>query len=500
MPARPYLNPVSALSCSWSLSPDNIAFNFGINSYKTSSNMDGPIYPMPSAFNQRSSELELESTGAPLESVQEMTSTSDNFQLPSVSLHQYPSSTPVKRRIASYRHFLPLGSPNVPAKEMGNYLAIELDKIAPISIVNLPSIVFPDSLLPFTVDEALINSLGYKIWNARRQTLKPPKKLTEVAVQEWLNSIGQAVSDVTGFQPKKNWSSQYANTVLSHPELDCKPDIILINAGLLESINWRTIHMVTEVTSASKWHSTMKRTINNKTYLMFSTQHSRRYVPFLAVCGKIIYFLVSDRQGQAVAEIPYTQPGVYHALDIVRIVVALMFGSDEIIGYDSTIETGPDGEVMKITAGGQCYKVNSTIHAVRGIVGRLTRVWSAHDMAQTGPKKSVIIKDGWIQQGRAEAETDNLLVVKDVTGVPDLTWGGAVQARRADNQLQDDNTLWIRHLFSDRRAYRIHRHLVLSPVGENLSTFSSLGELIAALRDVAVGMSMTSFIVLYLIL
>ena len=493
MPARPYPNPVSALSWS-SNSPDNIAFNFGVDLYETSFNMDGPI---PNALDQRSttnSELELESVDAPLESVQGITS--DNYQLPSVSLHQYPSATPVKRRVASYRQFLPLGSPNVPAKEMGNYLAIELDKIAPIPIVNLPSIVFPDSLLPFPVNEALIASLGYKIWSTSHKILKPPKRLTEVAVQEWLNNIGQAVSNVTGFKPKKFWSSQYANTVLSDSELKRKPDIILINTGLLESINWRTIHTVTEVTSCPKWHPTMKSTMNNKTYLMFTTQHSRRFVPFLGVCAKTIHFVVSDRQGQAVAEIPYTQSGVYHALDVVRIVVALMFGSDETIGYDSTIETGPDGEITKISAGGKDYKVNSTVHAVRGIVGRSTRVWSAYDVAQTGPKKSVIIKDGWIQQGRADTEKEHLVAVKNnhITGVPTLIWGGAVQALRADNQLQDDNTLWIRHLFSDRREYRIHRRLVLSPVGENLSMFSSLGELIAALRDVAVGMSMTSCI------
>ena len=73
-------------------------------------------------------------------------------------------------------------------------------------------------------------------------------------------------------------------------------------------------------------------------------------------------------------DIPYTQSGVYHALNIVWIVVALMFGSDETIGYDSTIETLLDGSIMKISAGGKDYKVNSTVHAIRGIVGRSTHV------------------------------------------------------------------------------------------------------------------------------
>ena len=316
---------------------------------------------------------------------------------------------------------------------MGNYLAIKLDKITPIPIVNLPSIVFPNSLLPFPVNEALIASLGYKIWSTCHKILKPPKRLTEVTVQEWLNNIGQVVSNVTGFKLKKFWSSQYANTILSDSELKRKLDIILINTGLLESINWRTIHTVAEVTSCPKWHPTMKSMINNKMYLMFTTQHSCQFVPFLGVCAKTIHFIVSDRQGQAVVEIPYTQSGVYHALDIIQIIVALMFRSDETIAYDLTIETGPDGEITKISTGGKEYKVNSTVHAIHGIVERSTHVWLAYDMAQTGPKKSVIIKDRWIQQGCADTEKEHLVAVKNnhITSVPTLIWGGAVQALHA---------------------------------------------------------------------
>ena len=61
-------------------------------------------------------------------------------------------------------------------------------------------------------------------------------------------------------------------------------------------------------------------------------------------------------------------------------------------------------------------------------------------------------------------------------------------------QFCDDNTAWVRHGFSDESKYRLHRCLVLKPVGEDLSSFTSLGELVAALRDVAVGRSMTFFI------
>ena len=170
-------------------------------------------------------------------------------------------------------------------------------------------------------------------------------------------------------------------------------------------------------------------------------------------------------------------------LDLIRIIVALMFGSNKTIGFDSTIETQPDGEITKVSADGTDYNIKSTVHAVHGIVGRSTHVWSGFRKLENGKKESVIIKDGWIQEGRANAEKLNLELVQGITGVPTLVWGGTVQAHlpNSGNELVDDNTLWICHMFSDRHTFHIHRRLVLKPIGKKLSTFTSLGELIAAL-------------------
>ena len=96
-------------------------------------------------------------------------------------------------------------------------------------------------------------------------------------------------------------------------------------------------------------------------------------------------------------------------------------------------------------------------------------------------------------KSRAKAEKKYLTTLQGIKGIPTLIWGGTVQIHHPGDssrqqQLQvDDDTTWIRYGFSDGQAYRIHRRLVLKPVGERLSTFTSLGELVAALRDVAVG-------------
>lgn len=119
-----------------------------------------------------------------------------------------------------------------------------------------------------------------------------------------------------------------------------------------------------EVTSHSALHPNMKRMINNKTYLMFSTQHNHHFVPFLAICAHKIYFIVTNHKGQAMSEIYDLQEGDYHALNLLHINVALMFAKHETIGFDPTMVTSAEGEISTISGNGEVYAVKSTIHAV----------------------------------------------------------------------------------------------------------------------------------------
>jgi len=455
-----------------------------------------PTNPLNLAMNQQSTSIDLEEE--PENSDRESfppSGTPDRSKRQSAA-YQVPSTTPVIRRITSYRHFLPAAAPareRVGAREMGVYLAIELDGLDATEIVNLPKRVFPDTSLPFPVDEGLLSKLR-NVWDREKKILHPPLAYTEEAVQNWFNAIANNIASVSGFdRPPRSWSAAYCNTVIPDKELARKPDVILIEDNIVP-IDWRSVHAVAEVTSREALHSDMIKTINNKTYLMFSTQLNRRFVPFLAVCAKRVYFFVTDREGQTVTQICYHQQGAYHALNLIRIVVALMFASPETYGYDPTMGINKKRDIKTISCNGGTYKVKSTIHVVRGIIGRSTRVWSAIDK----DKKSFVIKDGWIQKGRADAEKQYLEKLKGVTGIPTLVWGGTVQIHDPKDperqRMCDDNTAWIRRGFSDESQYRIHRRLILSPVGVGLSKFTSLGELVSALRDVAVGMLMPPYL------
>jgi len=119
------------------------------------------------------------------------------------------------------------------------------------------------------------------------------------------------------------------------------------------------------------------------------------------------------------------------------------------------------------------FIVTSLVHAIQGVIGRSTRVFSGYDIKDPN-KKLCIIKDGWIQEGRADAEKEHMEKLKGITGDPELIWGGTVELEVSDgNTLCEDKTLWIRHGFSDGKKYCIHQCLVMGPVSENLSSFTS---------------------------
>ena len=427
-----------------------------------------------------------------LESIPLDPNISDNAFDKPPSMYQYQSNTPTRRRLTTYRHYFSVKQ-NIPSKAMATYLAIELNHLKPTPIVTLPNNIFPDSLLPFDVNVTLLDKLK-GVWDAQRKHLRPPADYTESAVLKWLEDFGKLMSKATGCKPVRRWSNQYMNTPVPNTNLVRKPDIVLLNSSAgVQSEGWKHINAVVEVTCRDM-NKDLKAQINNKTYLMLSEQHNRRFVPFVAICGPTMYLIVTDREGQAMAEINYLQGGEYHALCLLRVIAALVFSNNETIGFDPSILNlqGPEGGIG-ISAGGKVYAVKSIIHAVRGVVGRSSRVWSAYDHKDPD-RKLCIIKDGWIQEGRADVEKVHLEKLKDVTGVPKLIWGGAVEITdpssnsRSERKFRQDDTLWMRLGFSEGRQYRIHRRLVLSPVGELLSSFTSLGELIAAFRDVVVGM------------
>jgi len=244
----PFLAPPGFLS--YSLPNDNIfscsnsvyAFDssFGMDRTQDSfpqrssqSSQLQPTEPPKPAINQQSTGISLEEE--PEELAREPFSsnhTCDHSKNQSAT-YQVPSNTPMVCQVASFRHFLPSAAPawgRVSAWEMVAYLAIELNGVKPTKIVNLPNMIFPNSSLPFPVDESLLLQLK-NVWDLENRVLNPPVAYTEEAIQNWFNAIGNNIASIH-HSPPRYWSAKYCNTVLPDNELARKPDDILIETTI----------------------------------------------------------------------------------------------------------------------------------------------------------------------------------------------------------------------------------------------------------------------------
>jgi hypothetical protein len=97
---------------------------------------------------------------------------------------------------------------------MGAYLAIELNKVKPTKIITLPQIVFPDSSLPFPVDEELLEKLT-NVWDEDNKVLIQPTAYIEDGIQAWFNKIVADIVSAVQCPPSSlTWSAQYCNTIL----------------------------------------------------------------------------------------------------------------------------------------------------------------------------------------------------------------------------------------------------------------------------------------------
>ena len=78
---------------------------------------------------------------------------------------------------------------------MGDYLTIELDGVKPTKIIDLPNIIFPDSCLPFPVNEDLLWQLK-SVWNPQKKVLIPLAAYTEIGIQNWFNMIENNIASI----------------------------------------------------------------------------------------------------------------------------------------------------------------------------------------------------------------------------------------------------------------------------------------------------------------
>jgi hypothetical protein len=390
------------------------------------------------------------------------------------------TSTPVAVRIASVRH----SDDNLPwtVSSLNSILDLELDG-AKVDNQPLPPIIFPDDALPFPINEDLINRLS-NVYADHSWTQS--LDYTETSYADWFNSIGDALEALTKVGRVRKWSADSCTAPLPGATTKRKPDIMLVDCepGSPDTQKqWSSIRAIAEVTAENRFPQRMRITIQQKSFLAFYTQPDRRFVLSLSFSRDRFFFTACDRAG-------LVNSFVYNihqdALVLLRVLVGLMFCPERQIGYDDSMYRAPDGNIITITVNGQEYAVVRKIFSSETVRGRATQCWLVRRDRQT-----YILKDSWCIRSRA-SESDMLKRLDGVQHVPHL-----YDSEDLNLGTELDSTAARRVGISEPEE-RVHRRLVMGPVGECLYAFASKKELVQAFIDAVTGACIQCFSITYM--
>ena len=381
---------------------------------------------------------------------------------------------------------------STPGTELNSCLRQELNKHIIDTDTNfITSYLFPPSRLPFPIDDSLLMNISTSyvtseniqkpaIWNCRLyQPRQFPSQYTETAIADWLNEIGEALAHFSRRELRRVWSHRNCDKAPDGCNIKRKPDIILVNKDYLAKLSsanapsdWNFIQALCEVTSQLKTSSRIIDTINAKSFIMFATQHNRRFVIALSFTGNGTFRLtVSDREGQ-IRHNETALDGKRPSTLFFTIIAFLMFGDDADIGLDPNVTIGQDGRVKKILVDNKCFVVKHLIHSVETLIGRATKVWVV--FANDAPDTLYILKDSWIQASHVDSEVSFLkqMSTKLEGYVPKLICGGDVTVK----DVKDCTGRYRVDLAGYPYSQRVHRRIVTSTIGEPLTMFQSKKE------------------------
>ena len=152
----------------------------------------------------------------------------------------------------------------------------------------------------------------------------------------------------------------------------------------------------------------------------------------------------------------------------------LAFGQLENIGYDITFIPPQPSLSSTIKVRSTTYEVIRRIFYNFVIHGRGTVCWHVRC-----DRKNYVIKDSWTHESHLNREADILRKIQGLKGVPQLIAAWTVQIRGSD-----DRTDIHRLSLSSPSDVRVHRRLLMEPVGMPLSEFKNIRELLSILIDI----------------
>jgi hypothetical protein len=378
-------------------------------------------------------------------------------------------------------------------------------KDSTVQNADLAAATFPDACLPFTIDEKLVDKLvppgtsPYPNWPQTKPQsilLNPPALWSKNNIADWLNAIGNALEkiypqfsaylDVDGGQAaiaKRRWYAGHHGKILDGSPIRCKPDVVLdqIYEKRVDSegteTTWQKVHSTCEATITELKNSKIiKETVRQKSYLMFTSQANRCFTICLDFTHDSFTLTVIDRAGLVQSE---TLKVLEEPCTLLRVIVGLMFGRLSDIGYDETMECDEDGNTKSLIVDGKKYQVVEELFKSQFLMGwRVSR-------SEGGIVNEFVVKDSWVDVGRTQSEIKMLTRIHEDR----LCQGQGREDVRVPtgSHFAIDSTARRRALAKGQEEEKVHRWLLMGPVGIRITNFRSLRELIGAFIDFVEG-------------
>ncbi len=203
---------------------------------------------------------------------------------------------------------------------------------------------------------------------------------------------------------RRVFSSEGSNLPLAGGLHERKPDIVLIDGeyrnGVPEDVrpNWAVVQAFVEVTSQeTRSYNEIIQNVCSKAANVFHAQIHRKYVIALVITGNrsrdtLSFFCVYiDRVG-ASSTAPLNFKGI-GARDLARIIFALAYGPDELLGHDTAVTIDRfSGNPLSVVVAGHTFTFVTEIFNSPYLFSRVTRVFIVKD--ENGGHH--ILKDSWM--------------------------------------------------------------------------------------------------------
>jgi Fungal protein kinase len=122
-------------------------------------------------------------------------------------------------------------------------------------------------------------------------------------------------------------------------------------------MQWAMIFAFGETTAEHHRPQRMLETVDGKSYIMFTAQRDRRFVPALCFNGNNDWSLtITDHQGQIFSGM-ISLRGLPYVGRFLQILISLMFGEERVLGLDSSMIRDSKHHISSILIDSITYSV-----------------------------------------------------------------------------------------------------------------------------------------------